>query len=94
MLDNVRREGVNMLRRIPLVVDAFKCVVRVVGLVDTRSIAQMTDKCPPPLLANISGIPSSPILVAKKNNIFHSLVPCQRSYKNLHVFDASGAIAK
>jgi hypothetical protein len=33
MLDNVQREGVNMLWRIPLVVDVFKCVVRVVGLV-------------------------------------------------------------
>ena len=42
-----------MFWRIPLVVDMFKCVVRVVGLFDTRSIAQMMGKRPPPLLANI-----------------------------------------
>ena len=53
MLDYVRREGVNMFWRIPLVVDMFKCVVRVVGLFDTRSIAQMMGECPPPLLVNI-----------------------------------------
>ena len=53
MLDYVWREGVNMFWRIPLAVDMFKCVVRVVGLFDTRSIAQMMGERPPLLLANI-----------------------------------------